>query len=77
MERGGLLGRREVDDGCAAGWESAGLLGGRDMDGWAAEKKFQLSHQFRGSWIIVAKERFLDRENSTVSIYRARITFLC
>ena len=29
-----LLGRREVDDGCAAGWEGGGesawLLGGRD-----------------------------------------------
>ena len=32
-----LLGRREVDDGCAAEWERAGLLVGRELDCWVGE----------------------------------------
>jgi hypothetical protein len=36
---GGRLGGREMDDGCAAGWKGAGLLGGRVVaDCWAGER---------------------------------------
>ena len=42
VEEGVLLGRREVDDGCAAVWEgrreSGGLLGGRGLCCWAGER---------------------------------------
>ena len=31
-ERAALLGRRDMDDGYAAGWERAELLGGRELD---------------------------------------------
>jgi hypothetical protein len=31
-ERAALLGRRDMDDGYAAGWERAELLGGKELD---------------------------------------------
>ena len=32
LERAVLLGRRDMDDDCAAGWKEAGLLGERELD---------------------------------------------
>ena len=39
LDRAVLLGRREVDDGCAAGWEGRRESGGELLGCWAGETR--------------------------------------